>query len=129
MQILRAGLLYFTLVFGAGFILGTIRTLWLVPRLGQRTAELIEEPIMFAVIVLASRWVIQRIRVPPRVSARLGVGFVALGLLLIAELGVTAGIQRLTLSQYIASRDPVAGTVYLIMLGVFAAMPVVVSRR
>ncbi len=129
MQILRSGLLYFTLVFGVGFILGTIRTLWLVPRLGQRTAELIEEPIMFVVIVLASRWVIQRMRVLPRVSARLGVGFVALGLLLIAELGVTVGIQRLTLSQYIASRDPVAGTVYLIMLGVFAAMPVVVSRR
>ena len=28
MQILKAGTLYFALVFGAGFLLGTIRVLW-----------------------------------------------------------------------------------------------------
>jgi hypothetical protein len=37
MQILRAGVFYFALVFGAGFVLGTIRTLWVVPRVGTRT--------------------------------------------------------------------------------------------
>jgi hypothetical protein len=31
MPILKAGVLYFALVFGAGFVLGTIRTLWIVP--------------------------------------------------------------------------------------------------
>ena len=31
MLILKAGLVYFALVFGAGFVLGTIRTLWIVP--------------------------------------------------------------------------------------------------
>jgi hypothetical protein len=34
MQILKAGVLYFALVFGAGFVLGPIRILWAVPRLG-----------------------------------------------------------------------------------------------
>jgi len=28
MQILKAGILYFALVFGAGFVLGSIRILW-----------------------------------------------------------------------------------------------------
>jgi len=49
MQILRAGVLYFALVFGAGFALGTIRTLWTAPSFGTRTAELMEMPIMLAV--------------------------------------------------------------------------------
>jgi hypothetical protein len=42
MQILKAGFLYFVLVFGVGFVLGTIRTLWVAPRLGVRLAELAE---------------------------------------------------------------------------------------
>jgi hypothetical protein len=31
MQILKAGVIYFALVFSAGFVLGTVRTLWVVP--------------------------------------------------------------------------------------------------
>ena len=129
MQTLKAGLIYFALVFGAGFVLGPIRIFWLVPRVGQRTAELIEEPIMFVVIVLASRWVMRRFRVSQRTARRLGVGFIALALLIVAELSVTLGFQGVTLRQYIASRDPVAGIVYLVMLGVFAIMPLLVSPR
>jgi hypothetical protein len=45
MQILKPGVLYFGFVFGVGFVLGTIRALWIVPRLGTRLAELMEAPI------------------------------------------------------------------------------------
>jgi len=31
MQTLKAGVLYFAIVFGAGFVLGPIRILWVVP--------------------------------------------------------------------------------------------------
>jgi hypothetical protein len=44
MKALKAGMLYFVLVFGTGFVLGTIRTLWIVPRLGTGMAELLEMP-------------------------------------------------------------------------------------
>lgn len=47
MEILKAGALYFAFVFGAGFLLGGIRVPLLVPRFGERTAELMEMPIMF----------------------------------------------------------------------------------
>jgi hypothetical protein len=129
MQILKAGALYFALVFGAGVSLGPIRILWAVPRFGERTAELIEMPIMFVVIVLAARWTCQRLDVPFMPAQRLGMGAVALGLLLVPEFSVVLWLRGLPLSEYFANRDPVAGTVYMVMLGVYAVMPLLVERR
>ncbi len=36
MHILKAGVLYFALVFGAGFVLGIIRILFKVPNVGMK---------------------------------------------------------------------------------------------
>jgi hypothetical protein len=47
---LKAAIIYFGLVFSAGRVLGIIRTLWLVPLAGERTAELIETPFMVIVV-------------------------------------------------------------------------------
>lgn len=126
MQILKAGTLYFALVFGAGFVLGTIRTLWVVPIVGMRKAELMEEPLMLVITFLAVRWVIRRLRLPSRALTRLGMGLVGLGLLVAAELGFVLWLRGLTIREYVESRDPVAGTVYLAMLAVFAVMPMLV---
>ncbi len=116
MQIPKAGVLYFALVFGMGFVLRTIRTLLVVPRVGARTAELMETPIMLVVTIVAARWVVRRLDVPPKPSARLGMGCIALLLLLIAEIVFVLSVRGLTIPEYIASRDPVAGTVYYAML-------------
>jgi hypothetical protein len=51
MKILKAGILYFALVFGAGFVLGTIRVLLVMPRFGARMAELMEAPVMLVVTI------------------------------------------------------------------------------
>ena len=128
-QILKAGVLYFALVFGAGFVLGTIRTLWVVPRVGMRTAELMETPVMLVVIILASRWVVLHLAVTWAPSARLGMGGIALCLLLVAEFGLVLGLRGLSIREYLATRDPVSGTVYYVLLGVFAIMPLFVARR
>jgi hypothetical protein len=64
MPILKAGVLYFALVFGAGFVLGTIRTLWIVPRVGTRTDELMETPLMLVVTIVAARWTVLRLALP-----------------------------------------------------------------
>ena len=129
MQTLKAGLLYFALVFGAGFVLGTVRTLWLVPTLGMRTAELMETPVMLVVVILAARWIVRGLGVLATMSTRLGIGLIALGLLLVAEFTLVLWLRRLRLEEYLESRDPVAGTVYIIMLGVFAFVPLFVARR
>ena len=129
MQNLKAGLLYFAIVFGAGFVLGTIRVLLSVPRVGTRTAELIETPVMILVSFIAARWVVRRFAVPPTATQRIAMGLLALGLLLGAEFTFVLWLQGLTISEYLAGRDPVAGTAYLIALGVFAVMPLFVARR
>jgi hypothetical protein len=38
-------------------------------------------------------------------------------------------LRGLSIGEYVAGRDPVSGTVYLVMLGLFALMPLFVARR
>lgn len=129
MRILKAGMLYFVFVFGAGFLLGPIRILWVVPRLGTRVAELLEAPIMFVITIVAARWIVRRLAVPSTASSRLSMGGIALGLLLIAEFTLVLWLRGLSIREYLAGRDAVAGTVYYVMLGAFAIMPLLVARR
>jgi type IV secretory pathway TrbD component len=129
MPILKAGVLYFGLVFAAGFVLGTIRTLWVVPHVGMRMAELLEAPIMLVVTISAARWTVLRLSVPRASSVRLGMGFIALALMLVAEFGFVLWIRGLSIREYLATRDPVSEAVYYVMLAVFAVMPLLVARR
>lgn len=82
-----------------------------------------EMPIMLAVTIVAARWIVLRLAVPSMSSARLGMGGIALILLLFAEFGFMLWLRRLTIRAYLATRDPVSGTVYYVMLAVFAIMP------
>ncbi len=126
--IIRAGVAYFVLVFWAGFILGSIRVPFLVPRFGERIAELIETPFMFVVIFIAARYISRRFTLPLHPFIRLGVGFVGLGLLLVAELVLVVALQRQSISEYISNKDPVAGVVFLAMLVLFSLMPFILGR-
>ncbi len=129
MKTFRASLRYFLLVFSTGFVLGAVRVPFLVPRLGERHAELLEMPVMLVAIVLAARHVVRRFRLTAAPSSALTVGCAALILLIMAELVLAVTLQDRSLGEYIASRDPLSGSVYLAMLLVFAAMPVLVARR
>ena len=122
MDLLRSAFYYFLIVFGAGFILGTIRVPLLVPQLGVRTAELIEMPLMLAVIVWAARG---RVRAAPALSRWqwLSVGLVALALLAGAELLAARWFAGQSPRAYVLARDPVSGSVYLGCLVVFALAP------
>ena len=123
-----AGVAYFALVFGAGFVLGSIRVPFLVPRFGERIAELIEMPFMLVVVWASARFIIRRFVLPTATSVRLGVGLVALALLLVAELLLAVAIQSQSVGEYVASRDRVSGSVYLAMLVLFSVMPLILAR-
>lgn len=127
MRTLEAALLYFAIVFAAGFGLGIIRTLWIAPRASARLAELMEAPVMLGVTIVAARCVVLYLRIPSAPSVRLRMGGISLCLMLAAEFGLVLWLRGLSVRQYLATRDPVSGTVYYVLLGVFAVMPLLVS--
>ena len=126
---IKAGLCYFALTFGAGFVLGPLRMLVLVPRIGARAAELAELPVMIVVTWLAARWTIRRFHVPSSTRLRLVMGALAFALLLAAEFSLVLPLRGLTLEQYFATRDPVSGIAFYAALVLLALMPIIVERE
>ena len=122
-KIILAGLTYFAIVLGSGFVLGVFRVLFLVPRIGERWAELAEMPIMAAVIFLAAGYILRRFPGIRSTGRSLAAGFLALALTVCAELGLAVVLQSQTLAEFLNSRDKVSGSVYLVLLLVLAVMP------
>jgi hypothetical protein len=120
---IRAALLYFALVLGTGFVLGVLRVPLLVPRIGERWAELTEMPIMAVVVFLSAGFVLRHFPEVQLPGKTLVVGFLALALSVCAELGLAAAFQSQPLTEYLGGRDKVSGSVYLLLLLVFALMP------
>jgi len=121
--VIRAGFLYFALVLGTGFVLGVLRVPLLVPRIGVRWAELAEMPVMGVAVFLYAGFVLRRFPEIQLPGTALVVGFLALALSVFAELGLAVVLQSQPLTEYLASRDKVSGSVYLLLLLVFALMP------
>jgi len=122
--ILKAALSYFALVFGAGFILGPIRILFIVPRFGVLVAELMEYPLMLVVIVAAASWLVRKFQIAEQT---LLVGLLALGLMMAFELTLVLRLRGLTLTEYLSQRDPLSSYIFYLMLVVFALMPLLVN--
>lgn len=122
------GAVYFALVFAVGFLLGIGRVLFLEPRLGERWSELAEMPLMLIAILLAARFIVRRFPASNRASYLVS-GAVALLLLVLVEFSVVLGLRGVSITQYFAERDPIAGSVYVLMLILFAAMPWLLGRQ
>ena len=126
---IKAGLCYFALTFGAGFLLGPLRILVLEPRVGAGVAELVELPVMILVTWLAACWTIRRFHLPFSRGPRLLMGVLAFALLLAAEFSLVLPLRGLALEQYFAARDPVSGIAYYLSLVLLASMPLIVERK
>ena len=125
---INAALFYFAWVFGTGFLLGVVRTLWVIPFVGVRSAELLEIPLMMAVSAAACGSAIRRFSVPCAASYRVGMGLLGLSLLIAVELGLNALLLGRPLAEFFTKRDPVSGSVYFLALALFALMPLLMRR-
>jgi len=123
MRIALAILLYFGVVFGAGFLLGPIRVVWLEPRFGPIIATACEAPFLLMAMLVAARWVprVLNIRRDPKTLILVGIG--ALVLLQIADFAVGVLLRGITPTEQIAQFRTGQGHIYAALLILFAIMP------
>jgi hypothetical protein len=137
-EILFCALKYFSLVFNAGFICGSIRVPFVQPRIGDRYAQLLEMPIMLFVIWKSSHFIVSNLSTPnrnnrerqcaPSFLARFTVGMIALVLMLAVELlGQVWMTGWKGLAAFVFERDPVSGPVYFLSLAALAIFPACIS--
>ena len=127
MRAVKAGVVYFLLIFAIGWILGPIRELWAVPHFGRVEATLLEAIIMLIAMVVAARWVIRRFEVPQTTPATIAIGLVALGLLIPAEIAGVVFVRGLFLQDYFSSFLTAPGMISMVMFLLFAAMPTLIT--
>jgi hypothetical protein len=106
---LRAGAAYFAVVFAAGFVLGMVRVLVLLPRLGEAVAVAVEIPVMLSLCWVAARWLVARFAVAPRLGPRLIMGGVAFALLMLAEAAVSVLVLGRGLAEHLGYYRAVPG--------------------
>jgi hypothetical protein len=127
LQAVKAGVVYFQLMFAVGWILGPIRELWAVPHFGRVEATLLEAVVMLIAMVIAARWVIRRFEVPQTPSATIAIGLVAFGLLIPAEIAGVVFVRRLSFQEYFFSFLTAPGMISLVMFLLFVAMPLLIA--
>ncbi|NGZ59267.1 MAG: hypothetical protein CV081_02025 [Nitrospira sp. LK265] len=128
-QVLKAGTIYYLVAVGAEFVLEVIRLQVVALHIGEKLAEMLEIPNVLLATMIGARWVVDRFTLPPLPGIRLGVGLVALCLMLISEWTVIQTLQSLSFQGYITSQDAAVGTIPIGALGVLTVMPFLVGYR
>lgn len=128
---LGAAVAYAGIVFAVGFLMGALRILLLVSRLGDLGAVLTELPVMIAASFLTARYLVRACRVPHRLGARLTMGGLAFVLLMLAEAALAIfGFGR-SPAEHFASYAQTHALAGLTGQLVFAGIPalLLLSRR
>jgi hypothetical protein len=125
---LAAASTYFLALFALGFVLGTIRVVFVVPRFGELAATIAEVPVMLAAAYFICRSAIRRWQVPPAIAIRLAMvpWFLALLFAFEALLGATL-FGRSVAEQWAALGSP-AGLVGISAQIIAALLPLFVGR-
>lgn len=124
----KAGITYFAIVYAAGFILGTIRVFFVIPRLGEFSSVIIELPIMLAVSWMICGLLLTRFSVPNRWRSRLTMAIIAFALLMIAETILSLLLVGKSIGEHLVAYASPQGALGLAGQLVFAALPIIKLR-
>ncbi len=126
---LTAATIYFFGLFTLGFVLGTIRVLFVAPRIGVLGATLIEVPLMLIAAFFMCRWAVERWHVPPALATRGAMALWFLVLLALFETLVGVALFGRTLAGTWAGLDTLVGLIGLTAQAIAALLPLVVGRN
>lgn len=127
---LKAGLVYFVAVFGLGFVFGVLRTLALeaFPGLSRLGAVLIEVPVILAIAWVVCGVLMRRFSITGREGPAMVMGVTALLWLLVAEAGLSMGLNQLSLQAHVALYQQPSFLIGLVGQCVFAVFPWLSAR-
>lgn len=120
---IKAGAVYFLLLYVIGFLLGATRELLLAPRFGAVVASALEALPMLAAIIYLAPLLARRFGVAPNSAGRIVMGLAGLALLIGAEIAITRSMRGLSPQEWLAHFASVEGVIYAALLAAFAAMP------
>lgn len=120
---------YTAIVFAIGFLAGTVRVLFLVPRIGETAAVLAELPLMLTASFFVARWVVRRDRVARTLRSRARMGLMSFAILMAFETAVSLAVFGNTLTEHLTGY--LSPPAWLGVFGqiVFAAMPALLLLR
>jgi hypothetical protein len=128
MRAISAGVVYFLAVFAIGFVLGVIRTFYVVPAVGPSAAVMLELP-----VILLAAWVICRAIVRRAGIAGVGdaaaMGATAFVLLMIGEAAVSTLVVGRSLAQHFMLYGEAHQLLGLAGQVLFALFPLLQIRR
>lgn len=124
-RILLAAAVYWAAVFLIGFVLGTLRVMFVAPQVGETAAVLLEMPLMLTASWVVARGIVRRARTTA-LSEVLAIGALAFALLLSSELVLAVTLFDRTYGQWLAALFVMPGVLGLAGQLIFAAMPALV---
>ncbi len=125
---LVAATAYFLALFALGFVLGTIRVVFVAPRFGQLAGTVAEVPVMLTAAYVICRWALNHWRVSPRSAIRWTMVLLFLVLLFIFETLLGLALFGRTLLEQWAALVTLAGVLGLSAQVIAALLPVFVGK-
>lgn len=122
MRVVMAAGAYWGIVFSLGFVLGTVRTLWVIPLVGLMPATMLELPVILGASWLVAGWIVRRFRIASGGEA-LTVGAAAFAILMAAECALAATLLGQPPAQWLAGLRQPHALVGLAGQMVFALLP------
>jgi hypothetical protein len=119
---IRAGFVYFVLVFAAGFIIGVIRISLVVPAIGEFRAVALELPFILSWSWIVCRWLLRCLLID-RMPSRLIMGTSAFACLMAAEFATFTLLTGQAPADWVARFEQPAQILGLVGQIAFALFP------
>ncbi len=121
MNVLRASMLYFAVVFAVAFGMGVMRVLVVVPHIGALAAVALEVPVLLVLSWVVAGWILRHW--PMALVQTIAMGALAFATLMLAELSLSTLLFGQTAEVFLMAMTTLPGALGLAGQISFAVIP------